>query len=87
MTTLDHYSFSCLRHDHDREWYRLSDLIDASQAAGYRMTQREVRKATQSLEKPEKAYGHCKYGREHLIAVVEFATAMVRRDTEDRNDA
>jgi hypothetical protein len=75
VTSLEHLTFSGLRHDHDRDWFRCSDLIDASQAAGYRMTRYEIRTAIAHLPKPEKAYGHCHYGRDHLIAVIEFATA------------
>ena len=75
MTSLEHLTFSGLRHDHDRDWFRCSDLVDASQAAGYRMTRYEIRTAIAHLTKPEKQYGHCHYGRDHLIAVIEFATA------------
>jgi len=85
MTSLEHLTFSGLRGDHDRDWFRLSDLIDASQASGYRMTHYEVKLATASLPKPEKQYGHNHYTREHLIAVIEFATeeASKRKDLED----
>ena len=85
MTSLEHLTFSGLRGDRDRDWFRLSDLIDASQAAGYRMTRYECRLAIAHLPKPEKAYGHAHYGRDHLIAVIEFATAEAskRKDLED----
>jgi hypothetical protein len=85
MTSLEHLTFNGLRGDHDRDWFRLSDLIDASQAAGYRMTRYECRLAIAHLPKPEKAYGHAHYGRDHLIAVIEFATAEAskRKDLED----
>lgn len=81
MSIVEHLSFSGLRRDHDRDWFRCSDLVDASQAAGYRMTRYEVQLATRHLPKPEKAYGHLHYGREHLIAVIEYATA--RKTEED----
>lgn len=74
-SSLEHLSFAGLRRDHDRDWFRCSDLIDASQVAGYRMTRYEVQLATKHLTKPEKQYGHAHYGREHLIAVIEYATA------------
>jgi hypothetical protein len=85
VTSLEHLTFSGLRGDRDRDWFRLSDLIDASQAAGYRMTRYECRLAIAHLPKPEKAYGHAHYGRDHLIAVIEFATAEAskRKDLED----
>jgi hypothetical protein len=84
VTSLEHLTFSGLRHDHDRDWFRCSDLVDASQAAGYRMTRYEIRTAIAHLTKPEKAYGHCHYGRDHLIAVIEFATAKYQeQETRD----
>ena len=83
MSSLEHLTFSGLRSDHDRDWFRCSDLIDASQAAGYRMTRYEVRLATASLPQPGKHYGHAHYGRQHLDAVVAWATA---RATETEGD-
>jgi hypothetical protein len=84
VTSLEHLTFSGLRHDHDRNWFRCSDLVDASQAAGYRMTRYEIRTAIAHLPKPEKAYGHNHYGRDHLIAVIEFANAKSQeQETRD----
>jgi hypothetical protein len=84
VTSLEHLTFSGLRHDHDRDWFRCSDLVDASQAAGYRMTRYEIRTAIAHLPKPEKQYGHNHYGRDHLIAVIEFATAKSQeQETRD----
>ena len=83
-SSLEHLSFSGLRRDHDRDWFRCSDLQDASQVAGYRMTRYEIQLATKHLQKPEKQYGHAHYGREHLIAVVEYATAKAQ-EKEDRD--
>ena len=84
MTSLEHLTFNGLRHDHDRDWFRCSDLIDASQAAGYRMTRYEIRQAIAGLPKPEQKYRHCHYGRDHLIAVIEFATAKSQeQETRD----
>lgn len=85
MSILEHLTFSGLRHDHDRDWFRCSDLIDASQVAGYRMTRYEVQLATKHLPKPEKQYGHAHYGRDHLVAVVEYATAKAREEQEVRD--
>jgi hypothetical protein len=78
VTSLEHLTFNGLRGDRDRDWFRLSDLIDASQAAGYRMTHYEVKLATASLPKPEKHYGHHHYTRDHLISVIEFAQSMTK---------
>jgi len=83
VTSLEHLTFSGLRHDHDRDWFRCSDLVDASQAAGYRMTRYEIRTAIAHLPKPEKAYGHNHYGRDHLIAVIEFAESMSQKGIDN----
>ena len=80
MTSLEYLTYSGLRSDHDRDWFRCSDLVDASQVAGYRMTRYEIRKAIANLPKPEgRHYGHLHYGRDHLVAVVEYATAMAQQ--------
>ena len=86
-TSLEHLTFGGLRGDHDRDWFRCSDLVDASQVAGYRLTRYEVRRAIAHLPQPEgRHYGHLHYGREHLDAVVAYATAMAK-DTQETNDA
>jgi hypothetical protein len=83
VTILEHLTFSGLRGDHDRDWFRCSDLVDASQAAGYRMTRYEIMTAIAHLPKTEKAYGHNHYGRDHLIAVIEFAESMTQKGIEN----
>jgi len=83
MTILEHLTFSGLRGAHDRDWFRCSDLVDASQAAGYRMTRYEIMTAIAHLQKPEKAYGHNHYGRDHLIAVIEFAESMSQKGIDN----
>lgn len=86
-TSLEHLTFGGLRGDHDRDWFRCSDLVDASQVAGYRLTRYEVRRAIAHLPQPEgRHYGHLHYGRDHLEAVVAYATAMAK-DTKETNDA
>jgi hypothetical protein len=48
------------------------------------MTRYEIRTAIAHLPKPEKQYGHNHYGRDHLIAVIEFATAKSQeQETRD----
>ena len=85
MSSLEYLTYSGLRSDHDRHWFRCSDLVDASQVAGYRMTRYEIRKAIAHLPQPEgRHYGHLHYGRDHLVAVVEYATAMAQ-EKEDRD--
>jgi hypothetical protein len=48
------------------------------------MTRYEIRQSIKHLDKPEKQYGHAHYERVHLIAVVEYATAMAQ-EKEDRD--
>lgn len=86
-SSLEHLTFSGLRRDHDRDWFRCSDLQDASHVAGYRMTRYEVQVATKHLKKPEKRYGHAHYTRAHLEAVVAYATAKARETTKETSDA
>jgi hypothetical protein len=86
-SSLEHLTFGGLRRDRERDWFRCSDLVDASQVAGYRLTRYEVRRAIAHLPQPEgRHYGHLHYGREHLEAVVAYATAMAK-DTQETNDA
>lgn len=86
-SSLEHLTFSGLRRDHDRDWFRCSDLQDASQVAGYRMTRYQVQVATRHLDKPEKAYGHAHYTRAHLEAVVAWATAKAQEMAQESDDA
>lgn len=82
MTSLEHLTFSGLRRDHDREWFRCSDLVDASQAAGCLMTRCQIRRVINGLPKPVKHYGHAHYGTEHMEAVVAYATAKAQARKE-----
>ena len=85
MSSLEYLTYSGLRSDHDRDWFRCSDLVDASQVAGYRMTRYEIRKAIEHLPKPEGRHsGHLHSGRDHLVAVVEYAPARAQQK-EDRD--
>lgn len=69
-------TFSRMRGDSTRDWYRLSDLVDASAEAGLRLTISQVRYAIRCLPKPSvKRYGHYHYTAEHREAV----QAAVRR--------
>jgi hypothetical protein len=47
------------------------------------MTRYEIRTAIAHLPQPEKAYGHNHYGRDHLIAVIEFAESMTTKGIEN----
>lgn len=67
-------TFVRMRGDAGRDWYRLSDLVDASVEAGRRMTVSQVRYAIRGLPKPTvKRYGHFHYTAEHREAVQEAA--------------
>jgi hypothetical protein len=82
VTSLEHLTFSGLRRDHDRDWFRCSDLVDASQAAGCLMTRYQIRRVIKGLPKPVKRYGHAHYGTEHMDAVVAYATAKAQARRE-----
>ncbi len=67
-------TFSGLRGDTGRTWFRMSDLIEASAQAGCRFSAYEVRLAIASLQRPTvKRHGHWHYTEEHRDAVVEAA--------------
>ena len=76
MSILEHMTFGGLRGDANRDWHRMSDLIEASHAEGYRMTRYEVLKAVAFLAKPEKRYGHFRYTKDHMEAVRAYAVRM-----------
>lgn len=66
--------------DLKRDWYRRSDLVAAAVALGAPFGEWEVRKAIRHLPKPTvRRYGHLRYGREHLNAVLEAARASLDR--------
>jgi hypothetical protein len=71
VSILERLSFDGLRGDAGRSWFRCSDLIEASAAAGLRLTRYEVQKAVAGLPKPEKRYGHNRYREIHMEAVLE----------------
>lgn len=83
MSRLEHIGFGGLRGDANRDWHRMSDLINASHAEGYRMTRYEVLKAVAFLPKPEKRYGHYRYTNEHMEAVRAYAARMGWKATKE----
>lgn len=68
-------TWKALRGDEQpRDWYRMSDLVAAAVGLGVPFGEWEVRKATRHLPKPrERRYGHYRYRREHLEAVLAAA--------------
>jgi hypothetical protein len=73
-------TWSSMRADARRDWYRLSDLYDATMASGRRWTVYEIRRAMRHLPKPAvKKYGHYHYGQEHMDAVREAVRREVAR--------
>jgi hypothetical protein len=65
-------TWSSMRGDAHREWYRMSDLYDATLASGRRWTLYEIRQAMRHLPKPAvKKYGHYHYTQAHIDAVRE----------------
>ena len=73
-------SWESMRGDARRDWYRLSDLYDATLASGRRWTSYEIRQAMRHLPKPAvKRYGHFHYGQEHMDALLEAVRREVAR--------
>lgn len=71
MTMLQWPTFSAMRGDAGRAWFRMSDLIDASVAAGRRMTRHQILQSIAHLKAPDcKRYGHWHYTQEHMDAVL-----------------
>lgn len=70
-----HYwpSFSEMRGDEARDWFRRSDIIAAIEAEGHVFTWHDARKVLRGLPKPERRYGHYRYTRQHLDAVLQAA--------------
>lgn len=70
-------SFTEMRHDRDRTWYRRSDLVDAAAKAGVRLTADQVRHIIKKLPRPaNRAYGHWHYDQSHMDAVLAAVEAL-----------
>lgn len=68
-------TFGQMRKDGRRDWYRMSDLVDAAAIRGASFTRYQVRSIIAHLPKPtEKRYGHWHYTEAHRQAVIEAAT-------------
>jgi hypothetical protein len=72
----DWSSFSRMRGEYGRTWFRCSDLIEAMSAEGRIVTRWMVRKAIRGLPRPVKRYGHYRYSQEHMDAVRAYAGRM-----------
>ncbi len=67
-------TFRQMRDDDARDWYRLSDLIEAAATHGAALTEYKVRSAISHLPRPTiKRYGHWHYTEAHRQAVIEAA--------------
>lgn len=66
-------TFSQMRGDEGREWLRRSDILAAVAAEGLVVSWHEACQAMVGLPRPEKRYGHFRFGREHLDAVLTAA--------------
>lgn len=72
-------TWSSMRGDANRDWYRMSDLFDATLASGRRWTLYEIRKAMAHVPRPTvKKYGHWHYTQAHMDAIRE----AVRREVD-----
>lgn len=70
-------TWSSMRGDARRDWYRMSDLYEATLASGRRWNLYQIRKAIRHVPKPTvKKYGHWHYDQRHMDALVE----AVRRE-------
>ena len=79
MSNVEWMSFTKMRGDSDRTWFRRSDVIDALRAAGSEWTWHDVRRVLARLPRPERRYGHFQYTQEHLDAVLAAAREEVVR--------
>jgi hypothetical protein len=77
-------NFGQMRKDGKREWYRMSDLIDAAAVRGAAFTRYQVRRIIAHLPKPTvKAYGHWHYTEAHRQAVIEAAILAAAANDSD----
>lgn len=86
-SSLEWLTFSGLRRDRDRDWFRMSDLVDAT---GGRMTRYEIRDAIKRSGLPMptvKRYGHWHYTSEHMEAVRAYAARQGFSVTKEKSDA
>jgi hypothetical protein len=67
-------TFGQMRKDGPRDWFRMSDLVDAAAAHGVAFTRYQVRGIIAHLPRPTvKRYGHWHYDETHRQAVIEAA--------------
>jgi len=70
-------TFARMRGDQCRDWLRRSDLLDATEKAGRRLTEWQLRRAIAHLPRPAvKRYGHLHYTLDHLEAAVSVARRL-----------
>jgi hypothetical protein len=63
-------TWSSMRGDAKRDWYRLSDLYQATLASGRRWNLYQIRQAIKHVGKPTvKKYGHYHYTQAHMDAL------------------
>jgi len=73
-------TWSSMRGDAKRDWYRMSDLYEATLASGRRWNLYQIRQAIKHVGKPTvKKYGHYHYTQAHMDALLE----AVRREVAD----
>jgi hypothetical protein len=86
-SSLEHLTFGGLRRDRERDWFRMSDLVDAT---GGRMTRYEIRHAITRAGLPMptvKRYGHWHYTAEHMEAVRAYAAREGLIQTTEKDHA
>ena len=77
-------TFGQMRRDGKRDWYRMSDLVDAAAIRGVAFTRYQVRGIIANLPRPTvKRCGHWHYTEAHRQAVIEAAIlAAAANDSE-----
>jgi hypothetical protein len=83
-------TWSAMRGDAQRDWYRMSDLYEATLASGRRWTLYQIRQAIKHVGKPKvKKYSHFHYTQAHMDALLEAIRKEVSHAAEggDKVDA
>lgn len=66
-------SWSAMRAEEPRDWYRQSDILAALRDTGVPFTWKDAKQAMAGIPRPEKRYGHYRYTQAHYDAVMQAA--------------
>lgn len=73
MSRVEWMTFSQLRGDETRTWYRRSDILARLAQEGLPFAWHDARKILARLPQPRRRYGHYQYEQQHLDAVLQAA--------------